>query len=109
MIFAFATDEKTLTIFPDEKAAVAFCEGLDVAEGDWLFFATDGSPMDPVFSLPATRKGVVVSHGRYSLCLSQSRLKSHLLALLSQVSSVEGAPPLNSVAAIEKLLSPCPP
>lgn len=46
MIFAFATDEKTLMVFPNERDAISYCEGWDVLEGIWLFFAADGSPME---------------------------------------------------------------
>lgn len=105
MIFAFATDDKTLTVFPDEKEAVAYCEGFDVFAGGWFFFGADGSPMEPLFSEPASKSGFVVSHGRYSLRPSKSGADNHLLALLPQIVAVQGEAPLNSVAAIEQRLT----
>jgi hypothetical protein len=105
MIFAFATDDKTLMVFPDEKTAIGYCEGWDVSEGGWLFFAADGSPMEPVFSKPASKSGFVISHGRYSLRTITASENHQLLALLPQVASVEGEAPLNIIAAIEGLLT----
>lgn len=67
MIFAYATDEKTLMVFSNERDAISYCEGWDVSEGSWLFFAADGSPMEAAFSEPASKSGWVISHGRYSL------------------------------------------
>lgn len=105
MIFAFATDDKTLMVFPNEKDAISYCEGWDVSEGGWLFFAADGCPMEPIFSVPASKSGWVTSHGRYSLRPIAASEKTQLLALLPQVAAVEGEAPLNTVAAIEGLLT----
>lgn len=106
MIFAFATDDKSLMVFPNERDAISYCEGWDVSEGGWLFFAADGSPMEAVFSKPASKSGWVVSHGCYSLCPIAATEKAQLLALLPRVVVVEGKAPLNTVAAIEELLTP---
>ena len=65
MIFAFATDERTLTVFSEEREATPFCEGFDVSQGRWLFFTDDGSPLEPVFSVPASKPGFVITHGHY--------------------------------------------
>ena len=105
MIFAFATDDRTLKVFPNERDAVKYCEGWDVSEGGWLFFAADGTPMEVVFSEPASKNGRVISHGFYSLRLNAESEKTQLLALLSQVAAVEGEAPLDTVAAIEGLLT----
>lgn len=105
MIFAFATDERTLMIFPNESDAVSYCEGWDVSEGGWLFFAADGSPMEAVFSEPTSKNGWVISHGFYSLRISADSEKTQLLALLPQVAAVEGEAPFNTVTAIEGLLT----
>lgn len=105
MIFAFATEERTLMVFPNERDAISYCEGWDVSEGGWLFFGADGSPMEAVFSEPASKNGWVISHGFYSLRLNAESEKTQLLALLPQVAAVEGEAPLNTVAAIEGLLT----
>lgn len=105
MIFAFETDDKTLMVFPNERDVIRYCEGWDVSTGGWLFFAADGSPMEAVFSEPASKSGWVISHGRYSLRPNAASEKTQLLGLLPQVAAVEGEAPLNTVAAIEGLLT----
>jgi hypothetical protein len=105
MIFAYATDERTLMVFPSESEAVSYCEGWDVSEGGWLFFAADGSPMEAVFFEPASKNGWVISHGFYSLRINAEPEKTQLLALLPQVVAVEGEAPFNTVTAIEGLLT----
>ena len=105
MIFAFATDDKTLMAFPDERAAISYCEGWDVAANGWHFFAANGCPMEPIFSEPASVSGWVISHGRYSLRPMAATEENSLLALLPNIAAVEGQAPLNTVAAIEKLLT----
>ena len=92
-------------VFPNERDAISYCEGWDVSEGGWLFFAADGSPMEAVFSEPASRSGWVISHGHYSLRPIAASEKTQLLALLPQVATVEGEAPINTVAAIEGLLT----
>lgn len=92
-------------IFPNETDAVRYCEGWDVSEGGWLFFAADGSPMEAIFSEPASKNGWVISHGFYLLRISEDSEKTQLLALLSQVAAVEGEAPLYTVTAIEGLLT----
>jgi hypothetical protein len=105
MIFAFATDEKTLTVFSDEKEAISYCEGFDVSQGGWLFFAADGSPLEPLFSVPASEPGFVITHGRYSLRSTTIGRLGHLASLLPSVAGIEGIPSLNTVAEIERLLT----
>jgi hypothetical protein len=100
MIFAFATDEKTLFVFPDEEKAIFHCEGFDVSQGEWLFFASNGSPLEPAFSVPTSEKGFVITHGRYSLRPNTSENLSSLIRLLPEVLAVEGNHSFNSVAEI---------
>ena len=80
MLFAFATDDLSLTVFASEAEAVASCEGADVAAGGYMFFATDGSPLEPVFSEPAIIRSLVVTHGRYSLRPARSKSSRSCLA-----------------------------
>jgi hypothetical protein len=39
-----------IEVFDSIEAAVKRCPGLEIAEGDWLFFAGDGSALSAVFS-----------------------------------------------------------
>lgn len=105
MIFAFATDDKTITVFSDESEAISYCEGYDVAQGGWLFFANDGSPLEHYFEIPASTPGTLIAHGRYSLRASTADNAGHLLHLLPRVTSVEGYQPLTTVADINAHIS----
>lgn len=37
MVYAFSTDDNVLHVFPNAEAAIAYCEGYDVAGGLWRF------------------------------------------------------------------------
>jgi hypothetical protein len=71
MIFALATDDRSLHAFLDAGLAIAYCEGIDVEDGTWEFWGPTGEALDPVFSTPNTRSGKWVSSGttRFSLAL----------------------------------------
>ncbi|KAB8197005.1 hypothetical protein FKV24_003940 [Lysobacter maris] len=70
MIFAAATDEKTLFVFASAEKAIAYCEGLDVEGGGWLFWDEAGSALSPEFFTPNRRDGFTVGNGIYQLVLS---------------------------------------
>jgi hypothetical protein len=105
MIFAFATDDKTLMVFPNGSEAIAYCEGVDVEEGNWLFFDGEGNPLDAVFTTPNKHGSFSVVSGVYILQPSAEVSVKSLLDQLGEVAAVEGKPPLNSVAEIKKLLT----
>jgi hypothetical protein len=104
MIFALATDDHGLMIFATEADAVAYCEGIDVAEGGWEFFAADGAPLEPVFSQPASRGSVSVASGQYTLRRAENTRPS-LSERINVVTYVEGIPGVGSVADVERLLT----
>lgn len=101
MIFSYATDDRSLKAFASEAEAVAYCEGADVAESGYLFFAADGSSLEPVFSVPAVTGLFVIKHGCYSLCPGAG---AHLRQVLPYVSVVEGAG-FHTVAEVEITLT----
>ena len=104
MIFALATDDHGLMIFATEADAVAYCEGIDVAEGGWEFFAADGAPLEAHFSQPASRGAVFVTSGEYTLRAAGDTRPS-LSERLNAVTYVEGMPGVVSVADVERLLT----
>jgi hypothetical protein len=81
MMFALGTDDGVLVVFPGAREAEAHCEGIDVEDRIWLFFADDGSPLEARFERP-NRRGAFTVSGTYKLqrALSgrwlQERLKS---------------------------------
>ena len=44
MIFVIATDDFGLMVFQTKKKVTALCEGVDVEEGNYLFWDNEGSP-----------------------------------------------------------------
>lgn len=42
---------QTIKAFDTMEVMIANCPGLEIAEGDWLFFAPDGSPLEAEFSV----------------------------------------------------------
>jgi hypothetical protein len=103
MIFAFATDDRTLHVFPDEPHAIAHAEGIDVEDGVWLFFAEDGEPLEPVFITPNEKTRFTVCSGTYRLQRNSSPELSGLVELLPKVAAVEGE--VTSVEEVRRLLT----
>ena len=101
MIFALSTDDRCLTAFPTTADAIAYCEGVDVEDGVWLFFASDGRCLKPRFTRPNSRGAFGVASGHY--VLESDRNGSHLHAQLASVVSVNGCG-LSSVDEVRKLL-----
>lgn len=44
MIFALATDERTLMSFHDLNEAISYCEAIDIQAGGWEFWGKMGKP-----------------------------------------------------------------
>jgi hypothetical protein len=103
MVFAFATDDRTLHVFRDEAAATAYAEGIDVEDGVWLFFSENGAPLQPSFTVPNKRGRFTVLSGAYSLQPGQVPGAQHLLELLPNVAAVEGE--LESIEAVREVLT----
>lgn len=104
MIFALATDDRTLYIFPNSEEAIAHAEGVDVEAGNWLFFDTYGAAMNPVFDIPNKWGKCSVLSGKYTLAQSGEK-ENNLLSMLHSVSSVEGQSPMKSVEEVKSLLT----
>lgn len=89
MIFAVQTEERALTVFPNESEAVAYCEGLDVEAGVWLFWASDGSPLEAEFTVPNTRGVFVVGNGNYHLAPAATDHHANLGEALDEILRLE--------------------
>lgn len=101
MIFALATDDRSLIAFPSEKEAVAYCEGIDVEEGNWQFFASDGRCLVARFTRPNVKGRFAVVSGHY--VLEPGDESAGLQTALDNVAYVEGCG-LESVADVRRLL-----
>jgi hypothetical protein len=105
IIFGVTTDERTLVVFESEAAAVASCEGLDVEAADWLFWDERGDPLQPEFITPNKRGLFAVANGTYHLVKADPLHHAELLDALEHIAAVEGPPPLDSVAGIQRHLT----
>lgn len=52
MLLALDKDDGRVLAFADAAAACAYCKGVDVRDGYWLFFDEDGSPLEARFEHP---------------------------------------------------------
>jgi hypothetical protein len=95
MVFAEATDERSLSAFENDSEAIAYCEGIDVTEGNWLFWDDSGNPLEPVFSTPTMRGRFVVSSGTYTLQRSTSIRYAHLMEVLDSIRTYDAGAPFD--------------
>ena len=101
MIFAVETEERTLRTFVNEAEAIAACEGLDVEAASWLFWSNDGTPLEPVFTVPNKRGLFTVKNGAYFLKLAEPLHHAHLSEAVDEVLSFEGPEPFTSASAVK--------
>lgn len=101
MIFAYSTDDQTLTAFRTESEAVAYAEGIDVEDGVWRFFGSDGVELVPQFQRPNERGLVTVQSGLYSLVRSTEPQFS-LRDLVHEIRAYDGA--VSSLADVLRIL-----
>jgi hypothetical protein len=97
VVFALNTVSLTLYSFESETEAIARCPGIEVAEGDWLFFSDEGYPLKPTYSIPpyvSAERGKYYD-GVYSLIrsagvgLSKIITDAHIVDECSRFNSVE--------------------
>jgi hypothetical protein len=88
MVFALDKDSGELLALPSPLDAPAHCKPIDVKDGYWLFFAEDGSPLEPWFEDPAAAEVTPEALGEFALERAMSGL--WLQERLDQVSSVKG-------------------
>lgn len=98
MIFALATDEATLLVFPDAQGVLAYCEGIDVEDGAWRFWAHDGSPLQADFVVPNQRGRFAVTSGAYRLVAADAG--DDLPAAMDGIRGIEPNPFFASLAAV---------
>jgi hypothetical protein len=101
MIFAVETEERSLRVFANEAEAVAACEGLDVEAAIWLFWSNDGTPLEPVFTVPNKRGLLTVKNGVYVLKPAESPHHAHLSEAVDEILTFEGPEPFTSASAIK--------
>lgn len=95
MIFAFDKDNGSLLALPAAADAAASCKAVDVADGYWLFFAENGTPLEARFER-RTESGEIP--GAYTLQQALSGL--WLQERIGQITSVQGC----GLSTIEELV-----
>jgi hypothetical protein len=100
MIFVASTEEQSLIAFPSEAEAVAYCEGLDVEAGEWLFWDDAGNPLEPLFEVPNKRGLFTATNGTYRLVPAVSMHHAPLAEALSEITHFEGPAPYLSETAV---------
>lgn len=100
MIFVVETEERALYVFPDENAAIAHCEGLDVETAVWLFWDDAGHPLEPHFIISNQRGFFGSKNGVYSLIPSSADHHAVLDEAIEEVLNFESKAPLNSLAGV---------
>lgn len=100
MIFALATDEQTLFVFATAEKAIAYCEGIDVEEGIWLFWGADGLPLYPDFIAPSVRRRFSVTSGVYRLLPVPALSNRPLTDFLGDICSLSPNPFFASLASV---------
>ena len=98
MIFAAATDESTLFVFNSTADAIAYCEGIDVEDGGWLFWDDAGNAMKAEFMTPVHHGRFAIGGGTYRLI--QAPDKRTLTAAITSIRHIDGNPYFASLSAV---------
>jgi hypothetical protein len=101
MIFAVETEERALRAFASEADAISACEGLDVEAAVWLFWSNDGTPLEPVFTVPNKRGLFTVKNGVYFLRPATGLHHARLSEAVDEVLNFEGPAPFTSASAVK--------
>ena len=101
MVFALATDDGNLMVFASAAQAEAYCEGVDVEDGVWSFFAENGAPLSARFDRPNERGRFAVVSATYTL---EPAAGPWLHDRLAEVRGVEGGG-FGSIAEVKSHLA----
>jgi hypothetical protein len=98
MIFALDTDDGAVTALASAAEATAHCKAVDVEDGYWLFFADDGSPLEPRFDRVGPHGSEDVPPTAFALQRAMSGL--WLQERLDRISGVKGC----GLSTLEELI-----
>jgi hypothetical protein len=90
MLFAFAEDGVVWVLEHESDAKVGF-EPIDVENGVFIFYAEDGTWLEPRFIRPNKRKlfGLVLEQGEYELVRGQAAEADAFEVALSEARAIE--------------------
>jgi hypothetical protein len=90
LIYVFSKDDRGLGVYATQREAVAACEGIDVEDGNYMFFSSDGRPLQPKFTSSNRRGMFMITSGVYVLESVGQSSAPGLRELLGRVTYVEG-------------------
>jgi len=99
-----------LSIYNSESELQGACEGIDVEEGVFLFFGSDGEPLEAQFNEP-NKKGKIlgpigwVVSGKYNLVPAIGGKRKTLLQVLETVVGLEKDSHFHSLDEVKKFLT----
>lgn len=102
-VFVFSTDDLGLEVFDSKKDAIAACEGIDVENGECLFWDERGVSLKAEFSTPNKKGSFTVVSGIYDLVPFPEGLD--LIEFLPKVGYVEGHGHFKDVAEVKRHLT----
>ncbi|MCM1981248.1 hypothetical protein [Lyngbya confervoides] len=102
MTFVLSLDDRGLEVFESDSAAIAACEGIDVEDGNFLFWDSAGQPLAAEFIRPNTRGSFTVGSSQYRLVPTAEA--PVLLDCLDQAAYFEGGLGLSSLQDVEHYL-----
>ena len=98
MLFALDKEEGVVVAFPSPIDVAARCKGVDVRDGFWLFFADDGSPLEPRFAHPEIPGGP--EPASHDFTLNRAMSGRWLQERVGEVRSIQGC----GLASMEDLV-----
>lgn len=98
-VFALAARDCVLHVYDDEEQACRRVNALEVEDGLWSFFGSEGQPLQAEFTEPNTGK-IWRSAGKYRLRRPSLPTMDSLEACIDQIVKVVGSQPLDSIAAV---------
>ena len=98
MIFALATDESTLFVFDSIAEAIAYCEGIDVENGNWIFWDDAGAALKAEFLTPVHHGRFAIGGGTYQLI--QAPDKPSLVASIDSMRHIDSNPHFATLSAV---------
>ncbi|MBR8316023.1 DcrB-related protein [Burkholderia dolosa] len=99
-VFALSGRTHVLRVYPDASTACGAIPAREVESGEWVFFSGDGQPLVPKI-VQRSRHGLFKADGRYELHPDPGAPGQSLRHRLRAVSVVDGAPPFESLQAID--------
>lgn len=102
-IFAFSTDDGGLEVFRRKENAIVYCEGVDVENGEWVFWDEKSVNLKAKFSEPNINGLFFVSSGKYDLISFPEGLG--LQQFLSNVAYVEDRGMFSDIGEIRRQLT----